>query len=309
MRRSSRVSPIIVPEPGLLLGHNGCPIDKPCPRPVVRWHGGKYKLAAWIIAFFPKHDTYVEHFGGGASVMLNKPRSKAELYNDLDDVIVGLFRVLRDPAASARLVELLRLTPFSRSEFAAAYGPSEDPIENARRTIVRSFMGYGSDGTTGVYRTGFRCTVTSTKKLPAKEWDTYPDALLTVIERLRGVVIESTDALKLMTRMDSPGTLHFCDPPYLPETRSQGNRRRGAGFHVYSHELSLEDHIRMLEILKSLAGMVVLCGYPSELYDESLVGWRRVERGAYADGGRARTEVVWINPAAVAALEHGPLFA
>lgn len=299
MRRGTRVSPIV----------DGEPWKTACTRPLVRWHGGKMRIADWIIGHFPRHDTYVEPFGGGGSVLLRKPKAKGELYNDLDETIVDLFRVLRDPAHAARLVELLRVTPFSRVEFEEAYLPCQDPVEKARRTIVRSFMGFGSDGTAGQYKTGFRCMVSNTKKLPAREWATYPDALINIIDRVSAVVIERTDALALIPRMDSPGTLFFLDPPYLPETRSQGNRRRGQGFHVYSHELETEDHQRLLEISLGVAGMVVLCGYPSALYDGMLSDWKRIERRAYADGGRARTEVIWINPAATAALEHGPLFA
>lgn len=282
--------------------------DQPT-RPLVRWHGGKWKIAPWIVGHFPKHACYTEVFGGGASVLLRKPRARAELYNDLDQTIVALFRILRDPVAAEELIRLLHITPFARAEFDAAYERSDDPIEDARRTIVRSFMGYGSDGTSGVYKTGFRSTVTSTLKLPATEWATYPTALRLVIERLAGVVIESRPALDLLQQMDAPHTLHYIDPPYLPSTRSQGNRRRGAGYHVYEHELSEEDHVELLELLGRLQGMIVLSGYPSELYDRALLGWRRVTRKAYADGGRERVECIWTNPAAIAAIEHGPLFA
>lgn len=34
-------------------------------RPVLRYHGGKHRLADWIIAQFPAHQCYVEPFGGG----------------------------------------------------------------------------------------------------------------------------------------------------------------------------------------------------------------------------------------------------
>ena len=66
--------------------------------------------------------------------------------------------------------------------------------------------------------------------------------------------------------------------------------------------------------------MVIICGYPSDLYDDELEGWERVSFKAYADGGAPRTEVIWINPAASearragrmprihAAVEPGPLF-
>lgn len=268
-------------------------------RPLIRWHGGKWMIALWVIEHLPTaHHLYVELFGGGASVMLRKPRSKAEIYNDLDETLYSLFAVLRDPAQAEELIRRLELTPYARSEFDRAYEPTPDPVEAARRTIVRSFMGYGTDGTAGEYRTGFRATVTSNLKLPAQEWATYPKALRRIVDRLKGVVLERCDAFDLIERMDGPETLFYVDPPYLPETRSAGNRRRGQGFHVYRHELTTEDHVRLLDQLRSVRGMVVLSGYPSDLYDRALEGWHCVRRAAFADGGRPRTECLWINPAA-----------
>jgi DNA adenine methylase len=276
-------------------------------RPPVRWHGGKWKIALWVNQHLPRHSGYGEVFGGGASVLLRKSRAKAELYNDLDKTIVQLFRVLQDEAQAARLVRALALTPFARDEFDLAYEPHPDPVETARRTVVRSFMGYGSDGTAGVYKTGFRRNVSSSLKLPAQEWATYPVALWKTIERLSGVVIENRDAFQLLGEVDDPEWLHYVDPPYLPETRSQGNRRRGAGYHVYEHELTLEQHVELLALLDSLRGMVVLSGYPSDLYEQALPHWRRVERVAHADGGSPRTEVLWINPRAADRLAEGRL--
>ena len=93
-------------------------------RPIVRYHGGKWRLASWILRHLPQHRVYVEAFGGGASVLLQKPRSHAEVYNDLDGEIVNLFRVARDHGEA--LAVMCELTPFSRDEFAAAYGAAEE---------------------------------------------------------------------------------------------------------------------------------------------------------------------------------------
>src|SRR5688572_25383452 len=99
-------------------------------RPILRYHGGKWMLAEWIISFFPEHEIYVEPYGGGASVLLRKSRSHAEIYNDLDEEVVNLFRVCRDN--SSELIRHLELTPYSRSEFEMSYNIVEcSSIERA----------------------------------------------------------------------------------------------------------------------------------------------------------------------------------
>ncbi|HEU6454125.1 MAG TPA: DNA adenine methylase, partial [Roseateles sp.] len=184
-------------------------------RPALRYHGGKFRLAPWIISFFPQHQVYVEPFGGAASVLLQKPPAKAEVYNDIADEIVNVFRVLRDPALAARLARLVELTPFARAEFDLSYQPSEDPVEQARRTIIRSFMGHGSGAVYTKHATGFRTGVRGSRNQSAAgDLLSWPEAVPMFVERLRGVSIESRDALYLMARTDGPGTLFYVDPPY-----------------------------------------------------------------------------------------------
>lgn len=287
-------------------------------RPALRWHGGKWKLAPWILQHMPAHRVYVEPFGGAASILIRKPRSYAEVYNDLDDEVVAFFRVLRERDQASRLREQLRLTPFARVEFREAYEKTDDPIERSRRLVIRSFMGFGSNAHSseqkGHRTTGFRANSNKSGTTPAMDWANYPDAMEALIERLQAVVIECKPAREVMVQHDGPATLHYVDPPYLQETRARGNRYDLA-WRMYRHELSREDHAELLDFLAELDGMVMLSGYPDTLYDERLPGWRRVETEAHADGARKRTEVLWLNPACADALDSRargagtPLFA
>lgn len=273
-------------------------------RPVLRWHGGKWKLGPWIISHFPTHRIYVEPFGGAASVLIRKSRAFSEVYNDLDSEVVTLFRVLRDADHAAELIRRLQLTPFARDEFDLAYQPSDEPLEVARKLVIRSYMGYASDSAHTAGNTGFRAQSPKSGRSPEKDWLNYPQALAAIVDRIAGVVIENRPALQVMERHDAPDTLHYVDPPYVSETRSTKSRRGGARYHVYRHELEDEDHAELLGFLTRLRGMVILSGYPCAMYDDALVGWRRVEREALADGARPRTEVLWINQACAAALDR-----
>ncbi|WP_397383434.1 DNA adenine methylase [Prosthecobacter sp.] len=118
-------------------------------RPPLRWHGGKFRLAKWVLSHFVEHSNYVEVFGGGAGVLLRRKRAKIEVYNDLDKQVVGFFQVLRDRDLRGQLIRAVDMTPFSRDEFELSYEAVADPVEAARRFIVRCFMGPGGGGSDG----------------------------------------------------------------------------------------------------------------------------------------------------------------
>lgn len=261
-------------------------------RPILRYHGGKWLLAPWIISHFPAHRVYVEPFGGAGSVLLRKPRAYAEIYNDLDDEMVNLFRVVRD--RSAEFHRAIELTPYARSEFVESYGRHTDPIEQARRTAARCCMGFGTNALTNA--TGFRASATRSGSTPAHDWRAYPDNIGAIMERMRGVCIENRPASQVIESHDSLETLIYADPPYAQETRDKGCD--------YNHEMTDDDHRQLATTLGNAAGMVVLSGYACPLYDDELyASWHRVERPALADGARPRTEVLWLNDAARDALD------
>lgn len=250
---------------------------------IVRYHGGKVRMAKRIIKLFPDHDTYVEPFGGGAAVLLAKPRCKLEVYNDLDEDMVTLFRVIREQPNA--LTEAILATPFARSEHVLSYEDADDDLERARRVLIRSHFGFGSSG---IHRkTGFRAAGLRAGTLPVHTWARLPEVVVETAIRMKGVVIEQRPAIQVMVAHDTPRTVHYVDPPYLPETRDKGRD--------YRHEMSIDDHRALLVSLCGLQGTVVLSGYASGLYEEALSGWCRIEVPAWADQAKKRTEVIWIN--------------
>lgn len=260
-------------------------------RPLLRWHGGKWMLAPWTIGHFPEHRTYTEVFGGGGSVLLRKPRSYSEVYNDLDGDVVNLFRVLRAPHLADSLISAIRLTPFAKEEFNGASVHTDEPVERARRLVIRSLMGFGSNAHNIAIKTGFRSNSSRSGTTPAHDWANYPDKLAAIVHRLRGVCVENRDAAEVLAQHDGPSTLHYVDPPYPHETRADG---RGD----YAFETTTEGHRNLAAVLHGLLGTVILSGYPCDLYDKDLYAdWHRVERVALADGAKKRIEVLWMNRA------------
>lgn len=275
-------------------------LDAPT-RPALRYHGGKWRAAPWIIAHLPDdHDVYVEPFGGSAAVLLQKARSPIEVYNDLDGDVVNFFRLLREQPDE--LIRAIYWTPFAHAEYQLSHEPTDDPLEAARRFYVRSHLTIS--GPTAQWNSGWRRQTFMSRgrsgqssMTPAAQSFMQTEHLLQVAERLRGVVIECTDALELIRRYDHPRAVFYIDPPYVHETR--GKWRNTA----YRHEMTDEQHRALAAVLHDCTGMVLLSSYHSPLYDELYPDWQQHERDFRTNGntGRMATEVLWLNPAAHAA--------
>ena len=287
----------------------------PVRRPVLRYHGGKFRLAPRLIALFPPHRVYTEVFGGGGSVLMQKPRCYSETYNDLDGEVVNVFRVLQDRKKAKRVEELVRITPFARAEFELSYKHTRSEVERARRTIVRSFMGWGSDSVSRLKasRAGFNTRISSTMSTgfrwnsnrsgttAASGWREWPNHIASFVERLQGVTIENRDAKDILRKMNHEDALHYVDPPYPMHTRRLGNGH--ALEHRYRWEMTDTQHEELAELLHALQGMVVISSYPGPLYDRLYADWHQREwtGGQFClqnTGNKTRTEVVWLNDAA-----------
>lgn len=156
-------------------------------------------------------------------------------------------------------------------------------------------MGFGSAGATKG-KTGFRLDTKRNCATAQRIWARYPDNLAAVGSRFAGLLVENRDAIQCMRDHDIPSTLHFVDPPYVPDTRVDVDKNR-----TYRFEMTRDEHAELLRVLNTLQGMVVTCGYNSDLYNDMLTGWKRVSKTTAANGfsGSVQcTECLWINPAA-----------
>ena len=244
--------------------------------PPVRWFGGKYYHAPQIANIINNtpHHTYVEPFGGAASVLLSKIPSPIEVWNDLDSRLVYFFSVLRYQASRDKLMNLLKFTPYSREEFEkCCLEPSVegDLIESVRRFFILCQQSTASTGsksklTPGCWAKSISVSRRGMAQNVSRWWGNI-DNLPRIAERLLSVLCEHSDASRILKQYDTPETLFYCDPPYLSTVRVASQ--------VYKHEMTFENHESLLKMLRELQGKVILSSYENDLYSNNLRGWRK----------------------------------
>ena len=275
---------------------------------LIRWAGGKGRQLGDLLPMIPHSKTYVEPFGGGASVLLNRSKMPVEVYNDLDGSLVNLFQVVRDD----RLF----------TEFATKLGW----VLNAKEEFVEAIQNYENQELSRVDRAVLFYTMLnqgiSGKRLASPgDWargrvDNLADRFVLrqeklghIHRRLRGVQIESRDALDILQEWDGPDTVFYCDPPYVLETRSKRK--------YYAVEPGDEWHEQLVDVLLAVRGMVILSGYDHPVYDRLREhGWVIDLYGASAvmevtkkdTAKKGRTEIVFRNQQAAEMGQRRPLF-
>jgi DNA adenine methylase len=252
-------------------------------RPAFSYYGGKTTICRRILQLSPPHDTYVECFAGGLSVLLNKFRSDIEIACDVNTELVNFYHVLVD--TPEKLIDRVRQTKFGKLTFYAARAAKStgDELTRATNFLIRQRMSFSGCGATWAEGEGKQFS-----------WETLPHDLAIVARRLKGVHILLQSAFDVIEKYDSPRTFYYVDPPYYTSTRVSPN--------VYTHELPEMDHLRLLRLLSRVQGSVILSGYAHPMYDAELPGWDRVEIDIAAfssplKGEKSRRkEILWVKP-------------
>ena len=257
----------------------------------LKWHGGKHYLASKIIDLMPKHVHYVEPFFGGGSVLLNKsPEGVSEVVNDLHRELTTFWRVLQDGRKFAKFSRIIEAMPFSQVEWNDAHAEVVDPVRQAVNFFVRCRQSRA--GKCDCFATLSRNRTRRQMNEQASSWMSAIEGLSDVAARLKQVVILDDDAVKVIRSQDSTNTLFYLDPPYVHETRVTTKD--------YEHEMSIDQHIELLEAINTCCGKVLLSGYPSKLYQSRLKNWNYFDieidnKASSAKQKPKMIERIWMN--------------
>ena len=212
---------------------------------MIQYMGGDAMILPYLAKMLAPHRTYVEVFGGAAPLLLNKPPSPVEVYNDIDGNLVNLFRVVRDKPDE--LLDELKLIPYSRRlyyEFLRDLRHERDPV---RRAAMYYFIARASFS--GKIGRGFATGVRTNR---AMKYYRGLDMIPVLSERLRGVIIEELDFRECIKKYDTPQTLLYLDPPHLYIATEKGSGD------YYQAGFTDRDYMDLLNLLEEVKGKWLL---------------------------------------------------
>lgn len=278
-------------------------------RSPIKHHGGKSYLARRILKLMPYHETYVEPYIGGGSIILNKKRAKVEVINDLNEQLMWFWRVVADPERYGHFFNQVARTKYEEVAGEIAFKASKawlrdtiedigieavDKVQLASHYMRKSRMSRGGLGNEFAWSERLRGKKQPGGAIPgdANGWRTALAELNRVHSRLQGILMFNGNAVDVIKRYDDKSTLFYLDPPYPTKTRNHQK--------AYDFEMDDSQHAGLLGEILACKGMVAISSYRSDLYDTMLKDWRRVDIKMPNHSGQGkvknkRIESLWMN--------------
>lgn len=234
-------------------------------KPFFSYYGGKQRMSHKIIPLIPKHTVYVEPFAGGASILFMKPFPKVknsnwyrEVINDINSLVYNFYKQLRDNPQE--LQRLINATSYCERTFDECKRICRGDIEisdvrKAWAFFVNINMAFSNNLSGGWMRGVFG-------RNSSYSWYSKIDNLNRFLNRMQGVHISNTDALKCIKYWDSPQTFFYIDPPYVGSAN--------AHYSGYTQQ----DLDRLIDLLLNIDGSFILSGYDNDSYPNI---WERFE--------------------------------
>ena len=247
-------------------------------------------LGRWINAHLPNdyEGMYMEPFGGLFGVGLNRPKSKCEIYNDIDECLVIWFRALRDwPEEFAYRVTH---TPRSRSEFERALTRIRDTSidELSRAVDVHTVIQQSVQRSLSDEGDWSRFLKPGRDRSKTEVTRTSYEMIMKIYERMKNVQLENKDALELLKDVSGiEQSVVYVDPPFMGTTQT------------YYHKDDGSRRDALTAILLSMKGRIAVSGHGDE-WDH--LGWRSASKksktGSLVGAPKnqaAREEKLWMN--------------
>lgn len=219
----------------------------------LNYYGAKQQMLKYIVPYLSiKHDVFIEVFGGAGTILLNKRRSKNEIYNDVDSELVNFFRVIRDKQKLEKLKNFINNTPYSREEFyyfKKILDKTPLSWERAAKFYylhMCSFSGIGK-----AFNVSF-------KRHPKLLYE-IAEKLDLVRDRFKGVFIENKSYEDIFSLYNDSNILYYMDPPYTKESR--------ANYGDYKFEMDSEKQSQFLKEVVKLKSKIIISAYDSKQYD------------------------------------------
>lgn len=226
---------------------------------IIKYFGSKATMFNKIIEHFPEqgsYDTYIEPFSGTWSIGFNKPDCPVEIYNDIEQNVYSLYKVISDKNLFPLFKDKCDLIYYNedlRKDF-------KEKLKNDNLSIVdRAFMFFYVNRTSHNGLGGFSLNTVIRRNMSKSISDFLSciDRLPEFHQRLSKVVILNTDALELIKKYDRPNVMFYCDSPYSWTTRTSVR---------YKHDMNEEKQLEYLNIVIKTKAKILVSGYNCETY-------------------------------------------
>jgi len=253
----------------------------------IEYFGGKNGMSKHIIEQFPDKETYnmyIEPFGGSYAVGLHMTYIPSiEIYNDLENNVYSLYKVLQDKDLFKEFQFLCELSPYDdalRCEFKEKL--KTDTLSILERAYMFFYVSRTSFNGTG----GFSISTLVRKKMSKsiRNYLSVIERLDDLHERLSNVMVCNMDGIELIKRhRDNEKALIYSDPPYVQCTRTSGQK--------YNIEMNDDLHDKFIDVCIGAKCKMLISGYDNEKYDILLDnGYTKVNFEH-----RNRVETLWKN--------------
>lgn len=259
----------------------------------IRYYGSKGMFQNEILERFPKsetYDTYLETYGGGASVLFAIEDIKPiEIYNDIEQNVYSFMKVLQDINLFEQFKRLCDLTYHSR-QLNEEY---KQKLKQGDISLVdRAFMFYYNTRTSFNGLGGYTCHMAVRRGMSkgVSDYLSGIDKLADYHQRLSRVQIENMDGVKLLKKHNKENVFCYLDPPYALETRTDAR---------YKCDFTNDQQTELVDFLLETKQKILLSGYRCNEYKRlENAGWNSEDfeiKVTKQEKSDTKIETLWFN--------------